>query len=265
MVLGVERSGQRILDSKEWPKAIKGETLALVVEDKGDFDFAHLRLIKEGTLVFVLAHQVLPLEPPVRFVPQAPQASVVPSLPALPPVPAVVGPLPPPRRAHSKVLPSHSYADSLGKMAIHIFYESRVPANKNKTLENCALYTNVEVFRVPAEDADAKMDPDRLTKDGLYMRCDVLKVFTENSTFKDTQIMTAEGNVFFRTQEFFGNAAIVKYGDLHDTIFEGTPENPATLYRKQPGLTANQEIKGCQNQNNRKTGVFQIIQLLKGR
>ena len=113
MVLEVQHSGQRILDSKEWFKRIKGETLALVVED--DFDPAHLRLIKEGTLVFVaqgkyvvapnpqapLEAQPLPVQPPPAV------ASVIEPLPVPPPPPADVGPLPPPNEGKSAKLPDH--------------------------------------------------------------------------------------------------------------------------------------------------------------
>ncbi len=71
--------------------------------------------------------------------------------------------------------------------------------------------------------------------------------------------MKAEGKVFFRTEEFFGTASVVKYNESEEqVIFEGTPGNPATLYKKQPGKAEDQEIKGGVILYNRKTGNFTV-------
>ncbi len=92
------------------------------------------------------------------------------------------------------------------------------------------------------------------------MRCNILNVFTRQLDNKTSQMMNAEGNVFFRTREFFGTAAVVKYNEGQEqVIFEGAPGNPATLYRKRADQGGEpQEIKGNKILYNRKTGVFQL-------
>jgi RNA polymerase sigma factor (sigma-70 family) len=72
------------LSAKEWRRLVKGETLALVAVDGRPVDPLHFRVIKEGTLLFVLPPR------PAAVVPATPPLGVVP--PGAPPV----GPLPPP-------------------------------------------------------------------------------------------------------------------------------------------------------------------------
>jgi hypothetical protein len=141
-----------------------------------------------------------------------------------------------------------------------IIFETRMFSNGKDNSRNAKFYDNVEVFHFPTEDADAKMNPDSPPKDGFYMRCNVLNVFTRQVENKSSQMMKAEGNVFFRTDDFFGTASVVKYDESQDqVIFEGAPGNPAALYRKRPGAGSEpQEIKGNKILYNRKTGVFEL-------
>jgi hypothetical protein len=76
------------LDAKEWPRLVKGETLALVAVDGRPVDPLHLRLIKDGTLVFVL-----PAPRPVVAPPVAP--AVARPAPVAPPAPAAPDASPP--------------------------------------------------------------------------------------------------------------------------------------------------------------------------
>jgi RNA polymerase sigma factor (sigma-70 family) len=82
--------GKRV-DVKQLPRLLKEETVALVVQGGGPVDPLHLRLLKVGTLLFVLP-PLPPLSPPPPLPLAAPQAKDVqiPEAPiALPAVPAV--------------------------------------------------------------------------------------------------------------------------------------------------------------------------------
>jgi hypothetical protein len=140
-----------------------------------------------------------------------------------------------------------------------VLFERRMYSNNKDNLRTAKFYENVEVVHFPTEDPDAKMNVDNPPKDGFYMRCNVLSVFTRQLDNKTSQMMEASGNVFFRAQEFFGKAAVVKYNEsLDQIIFEGTEGNPATVYKKLPGMQQPQEIRAVQILYNRKTGKFEI-------
>ncbi len=146
-----------------------------------------------------------------------------------------------------------------GMVATRIFFEERM-SSKNAENSRTDLYQkNVEVYHFPTEDPDSRVDADTPPKDGFYMRCNILENYTSHDTDKPTRMMLAGGNVFFRSQDFFGRAAAVKYNESSDQLtFEGNEDNPATMYRKGQGQAAPQEIKGSRIIYNRKTGDFQI-------
>ncbi|MCI0640268.1 MAG: sigma-70 family RNA polymerase sigma factor [Gemmataceae bacterium] len=82
----------RKLDAKDMSKWLKSETAALVVFGSRDIDPLHMRLIKEGTLVFVLpARPVTPPTIPAHAGPIPP----ITELPPPPTIPAPSGPIPP--------------------------------------------------------------------------------------------------------------------------------------------------------------------------
>jgi lipopolysaccharide export system protein LptA len=140
-----------------------------------------------------------------------------------------------------------------------IFFEERMFSNNTANSRTTFFYKNVEVYHFPTEDPDAKMNPDNPPKDGFYLSCNNLKAYTRFDGNKSTQMMQAENNVFFRTKEFFGRAAVVKYNEaLEQVIFEGVRGSPATLYRQLLGRSEPQEIKGSRIIYNRRTGDFQL-------
>jgi RNA polymerase sigma factor (sigma-70 family) len=149
-----------------------------------------------------------------------------------------------------------------------VLFEGWMFSTKNDKTRNAKFNDNVEVFHFPTENPDAKMNPDSPPKDGFYMRCKSLAVVTEQAENKSSQMMMAQGDVFFRTYEFFGTAAMVKYDEGKElVIFEGTADNPATLFRERPDSSAPDEIKGSKILYNRKTGIFEYEggKVLKGR
>lgn len=126
--------------------------------------------------------------------------------------------------------------------------------NRTKTrISN--FFGNVEVLHLEANNPDVEVDLDNLPRGAMYIQSAMLTVAsTPRPGGKQTQEMTAKTRVFFRTQEFFGRAEVVKYNEAQDTvIFEGSP---AILYRRKAGLQGREydEIKGRQILYNRKTG-----------
>ena len=139
-----------------------------------------------------------------------------------------------------------------------VLFEGWMFSTKNDKTRNAKFNDNVEVFHFPTENPDAKMNPDSPPKDGFYMRCKTLSVFTKQWGDKSSQMMEAKDNVFFRTQEFFGTATVVKYDESKEqVIFEGPPGNLATLYQKRAGERDTKEIKGTKILYNRKSGNFE--------
>jgi hypothetical protein len=136
-----------------------------------------------------------------------------------------------------------------------IFYDGRMFSKSRDNSRESIFFDNVQVFHFPTEDENATMDPDKPGKDGFYLKCARLKVLTWQQNDKTSQEMRAEENVFFRTQDFFGTAAVMKYLESQEQIIlEGVKGSPAALYRKLPGMTNTQTFKGAKIIYNRKTG-----------
>ncbi len=117
--------------------------------------------------------------------------------------------------------------ESVSKLT-RIRFEGRMNSNNKDNSRNAKFYDNVEVFYFPSEDPNAQMNPDRPVKDGFYMRCNNLSVYTTQIANKKSQIMVAENNVNFRTDEIFGRASVMKFNESEEqVIFLGVPGNPA--------------------------------------
>jgi lipopolysaccharide export system protein LptA len=123
-------------------------------------------------------------------------------------------------------------------------------------------YGNVEVVRLPAESPDVAVDKDRPPKGGMYMKSQILTVRTKPLTKdKNTQELTAQRQVFFRTPEFYGTADEVVYDEATDVVtFRGLGGNLTTLYRRKLGTPGRQyeEIKGRTILYNRQRGEFKL-------
>lgn len=138
-----------------------------------------------------------------------------------------------------------------------IDFEGRLFANTKDHNRIAKFYDNVEVFHLPADNPDVAMNPDRPPPGGFYLRCDLLTVYSKPMpNGKAMQEMRGERKVFFRSQDFFGRADVIKYDESQEqVIFEGGPGTPATLWQTRNGLPP-REIKGSKILYNRRTGVF---------
>src|SRR5262249_39238296 len=78
--------------------------------------------------------------------------------------------------------------------------------------------TDVEVFNVPANNIDARLDPEKLPKDGFFMMCQELHVLSKQAKGKTSQSMVAKSQVFFRNTEIYGYCDELDYDDADDVI-----------------------------------------------
>jgi len=157
--------------------------------------------------------------------------------------------------------PGTKAADEVMKLT-RIDFGGRMFSNSKTKDRTTKFYDNVEVYHQPSENPDVKVDPDHPPKDGLYLRCSLLTVFSQPlANGKANQLMRAEKAVSFRTPEFYGTADVVKYDESKEQIiFEGVGGNFATLYQFASAGAGSQpkEIKGRQILYERKTGRFTI-------
>jgi hypothetical protein len=117
----------------------------------------------------------------------------------------------------------------------------------------------VEVFHFATTDINAKMDPDRPSKDQLYLRCGELQVEGRQFVDRTTQHMIAKYNVEFRTDQYLGYADIVKYDESTEmVIFEGVNGNTVRIYEiaTPGGRPREMNFTSSKVLYNRKTGRF---------
>ena len=151
-------------------------------------------------------------------------------------------------------LPPNAKQDQTLKLTRVDFNGRMYGHNKPGGPRRAIFYDNVEVYHQPGDDPDAPLMPNQPPKDGFYMRCKTLNVSTQERDGKTSQFMVAKNDCDFRTPEFFGNAATIKYDQSQEIIiFEG---NPTTLYKlRRPGERAS-SIQGQKILYNRKNGTF---------
>lgn len=118
----------------------------------------------------------------------------------------------------------------------------------------------VQVYHLPAKKPDIDVDDLKLPKGGMYLKCDLLNVFSKPlPDGKTSHWMQAEKRVFFRTPEFIGQATVIKYDDATElVIFEGTADNPAQLFQVVQQGGQPKTIRGRVIIYNRKDGTFRL-------
>ncbi len=117
---------------------------------------------------------------------------------------------------------------------------------------------DVEVFHVPSEDPNVSLQTAKIPKDGFYLRCANLKIFSqkiEGTGGKMKQNIIARDKVQFQTEEFYGTADVVKFDESTDlVIFEGEKGNTVTLTKiSGPAGQPRDEWRGTKILYNRRT------------
>jgi lipopolysaccharide export system protein LptA len=141
-----------------------------------------------------------------------------------------------------------------------VLYDQRLYSNTANGARTSRFYGNVQVFHLPADDPDVKVNLDKLPKHGFYMRSDYLEVLSRTSDDRSKgQYMVAKYGVRFQTPEFSGTADTLVYNEAADTVlFQGTEGRPATVYRWRGQGVRPEEISGQRILYSRKTGQFTI-------
>lgn len=145
----------------------------------------------------------------------------------------------------------------------HIKFGLRMYANVKANTKNAKFFgynAGVEVFHFPTTDINARMDPNRMGKDQLWLRCGELHVEGRQTGDRTTQYMLARHNCEFRTEKYLGYADLIKFDEGNETvIFESTNGNRVQLFEFQPG---NQQprpmsINSTKVLYNRRTGSIE--------
>lgn len=143
----------------------------------------------------------------------------------------------------------------------HVKFADRMHANTRANAKNAKFYgfnAGIEVFHFPASDINAKMDPDRPPKDGLYLRCETLEVQGKQNLGRTSHIMIAERNVYFRTDQYLGYADIVKYDEANDIIiFEAINGQRVRLFKMVGDRADPTNFSSAKVLYNRKTGKME--------
>lgn len=140
-----------------------------------------------------------------------------------------------------------------------ITYIGRMFANNNS--RTAIFYDNVEVISVPSEDPNLELNPDKaLPKGGLYLSCDLLKVYSRrDAAGKTHQEMEARGKSLVRSDAFWGRADVIKYDESKDlVVFESSEGNLSTLYKQEVVGGQPQEFKGRKIYYWRKSNLFRV-------
>lgn len=138
-----------------------------------------------------------------------------------------------------------------------IFYTGGV-WNLSKT-KVTTIRENVQIYHFPANRPDAQMNADRPFKDAFYMKCDRLDISTRDlGEGKLSRRFQAKDRVECKGETFFARATWVTYDESSEQIvFQGTAENPATLYQNNANDRGG-NLKARKILYNRRTGQFSV-------
>ena len=149
------------------------------------------------------------------------------------------------------------FREHTGKLTL-VAYEGRMYANKKQRI--ATYYDKVVVINLPTDDPNLPIDVSHLPPGYLYMSCEELEV--KKSQFPDGrtyQKMRASKRVAIETQEFSGNADVVKYDESKEqVILEGNDGNLALLKRQKVRGTEGDEVRGRKIIYLRATGEYKV-------
>ncbi|MBI2807993.1 MAG: hypothetical protein HYX68_23665 [Planctomycetes bacterium] len=140
----------------------------------------------------------------------------------------------------------------------HVKFRDSMMATTNPGSKTATFYgknEGVEVFHFPTIKIDDKMDADRPPKDGLYLRCEILNVDSRQRGDRTVQTMIAKKNVNFKTDQYFGQADIVKFDESTDiVILEGLNGRDVQLFQWVNGTAQRATVQTTKVLYNRRTG-----------
>jgi lipopolysaccharide export system protein LptA len=138
-----------------------------------------------------------------------------------------------------------------------VVYAGSLHADNKKRI--ATFYDDVEVYHGPADDPDIQLDPAHLPVGWMYLRCKILKVYSESlPNGQKNQHMEATGQVRIRASDYWGDAKTVKYDEGKDLIILDGGEDYAHLYRVLAPGAEPEQVEGHKIYYNRKTKAVGI-------
>jgi hypothetical protein len=139
----------------------------------------------------------------------------------------------------------------------HIEFKGMMFSNTKDTKKFAKFYDSVEVFNIPSEIFEVPLDPDKLPKNGFYLKCETLEVQSRKVGDRTIQAMAAKDQVYFRNPELFGRCDVLTFDEATDTIiFTANPGGQVDLNQRQGNST--KHITGEKVTYNRKTGAITV-------
>jgi hypothetical protein len=134
---------------------------------------------------------------------------------------------------------------------LSVFNETRV----------ATFWKNVEVLHLPADTPALHQNLNQLINKlpprALYLKCDMLKVFSEDRGAKKNHVLRAENRATVQFDNFYGQADTITYNEeKQQVIFEGSKGSPAVLSQLQAVGQKPKTFKGYKFTYNRLTGKF---------
>jgi lipopolysaccharide export system protein LptA len=141
-----------------------------------------------------------------------------------------------------------------------VTYQNRMYANNKKGI--ATFYDKVVLIHVPTDDPNLQIDENRLPPGYLYMSCEKLEVLKNKLPDGRTyQEMRAFKKVAIESQEFSGNAEVVKYDESKEqVILEGSDGNLAELIKQKVHGGEPDKVIGKKITYWRSTGEYQVEQ-----
>jgi hypothetical protein len=132
----------------------------------------------------------------------------------------------------------------------------------NNTTRTAIFYDTVQVIHVPSDDINLPLSPDHLPESGLYLRCDLLKVFSRRDPGGQGQAhqeMEAHGRALVQSAAFWGRADLIKYDESKELlVFESGEGHLSTLYKIEVKGEQPRELTGKKIYYWKRTGAFRI-------
>ncbi len=138
-----------------------------------------------------------------------------------------------------------------------IDFKGRMYSNTKNAQKNAKFYDGVEVFNVPAQVFQVPLDPDKLPKNGFYLKCEQLEVQSRKVGDRTLQAMVASEQVYFKNADVSGRCDQLCFDDENDMIiFKSRPGGEVQLIQRTP--TGEKRIPGETILYNRKTGEVSV-------
>jgi lipopolysaccharide export system protein LptA len=138
-----------------------------------------------------------------------------------------------------------------------VIYAGTLHADNKQRI--ATFYDDVEVYHGPSDDPNLKIDKAHLPPGFMHLQCKMLKVLTEPlPNGQKNQKMQATGQVRIRSNDYWGDAQIVKFDESDDRIILDGGTGMAHLYRVLAPGAKPDKVEGHKISYNRKTKLYTV-------